>query len=178
MNEQLDIFGGSISEYLIVIEPDHATSQKVILLKQQLNSIFPLSDDSLHSKPHISICYFEANESSEELIEEKLNSAVSSIKPFTISISGAEKWKNGTFVLQLIQNESVSQIQKELSLRFKGIIKTPHLTIARNIPERISEKISLDHFDYHGNFICDSILILKKKPGKLYQTLLKVELLG
>ncbi|MNJ85933.1 hypothetical protein D3C87_34150 [compost metagenome] len=82
MNEQLDIFGGSISEYLIVIEPDHATSQKVILLKQQLNSIFPLSDDSLHSKPHISLCYFEANESSEELIEEKLNSAVSSIKQF------------------------------------------------------------------------------------------------
>lgn len=178
MNEQLDIFGGSISEYLIVIEPDHTTAQKVVQLKQQLSSIFPLSEDSLHSKPHISLCYFEANESSEELIEEKLSSATSSIMPFTVSISGAEKWKNGTLVLQLIQNEFINQIQKELSLRFKGIIKTPHLTIARNIPERISRQLSLDHFDYHGNFICESILILKKKPGKSYQTLLRVELLA
>ncbi|MNV37696.1 hypothetical protein D3C71_1292250 [compost metagenome] len=176
MTEQLDIFGGSISEYLIVIEPDSIITQKVVQLKQQLNSIFPLSEDSLHSKPHISLCFFEANEFSEELIQEKLAWAVSSLGPFTISISGTEKWKNGTLVLQLTQNEFLNKIQKELSFAFKGIIKTPHLTIARNIPERILEQISLDNFDYQGHFICESILILKKKSGKSYQTFSKVKL--
>ena len=175
MNEQLDIFGGSISEYLIVIEPDHVTTQKVIQFKQQLNEIFPLSEDSLRSKPHISVCYFEANESSEELIEEKVASIAISLKPFTIAISGVEKWKNGTFVLQLTQNEHVTFIQKTLSLSFKGVIKTPHLTIARSIPQRILEQISTDHFDYQGGFLCESILILKKSQGKSYQTLSRVK---
>ncbi|WP_300665286.1 2'-5' RNA ligase family protein [Fluviicola sp.] len=171
MNKQLDIFGGSISGYLIVIEPDHATSQKVVQLKQQLDTIFPLPEDVLHSKPHISLCYFEANESSEELIKEKLTAITASLKPFTVVISGVEKWKNGTFILQLIQNEALNYIQKELSHSFKGVTKTPHLTIARTIPERILEQVSPDYFDYQGDFICESILILKKSPGKSYQTL-------
>lgn len=175
MNEQLDIFGGSISEYLIVIEPDLATSQKVAQLKQLLNTIFSLSEDILHSKPHISLCYFEANESSEELIEEKLTAMTVSLKPFTVVISGVEKWKNGTFILQLIQNEALNYIQKELSDSFKGVIKTPHLTIARNIPERILEQVSTNHFDYQGSFLCKSILILKKSQGKSYQALSRVE---
>lgn len=174
MNEQLDIFGGGIYEYLIVIEPDHTTTQKVIQLKQQLNTIFPLSEDVLHSKPHISLCYFEANESSEKFIEEKLTAIADSLKPFTISISGVEKWKNGTFVLQLTHNEHLIQIQKELSLSFKGVIKKLHLTIARNLSERILEHISSDHFDYQGNFICESILLLKKSQGKSYQTLSQI----
>ncbi len=174
MNAQLDIFGGSISEYLIIIEPDHNTTQKVIQLKQQLNTIFPLSEDILHSKPHISLCYFEANESSEDFIKEKLVSIASSLKPFVISISGVEKWKNGTFILQLAQNEDIIYIQNELSDSFKGVIKTPHLTIARNIPERILDQISSDRFDYQGDFVCNSILLLKKSPGKSYQALSQI----
>lgn len=174
MNIQLDLFGGSISEYLIVVEPDYNTSQKVIHLKQQLNAIFPLQEDILHSKPHISLCYFEANESSEEFIREKLASSTSSLKPFTISVSGAEKWKNGTLVLKLSQNEHLNYLQKELSLSFKGIIKALHLTISRNIPERILEQVSTDNFDYQGNFLCESVLLLKKSPGKSYQLLSSV----
>lgn len=168
---QLDIFGTQTYEYLLVIEPDSKTTDKVIAMRELLNKTIPIMNDSLKSKPHISLCYFEANDSSEEIIISKMKQAVSLIEPFDILLKGSEKWKNGTFILKIEQNVYIEQLQRELSAVFKGIIKNPHLTIARNIPEQILNQLSLEEYDYNGYFTCESVLLLKRSENEPYQLL-------
>jgi hypothetical protein len=168
MSEQLDIFGSSNCEYLIIIEPDPKIIEKVIGFKKLLISTYHLSTDSLHSKPHISLCYFESNDFSDDLIIEKSKLIASNIKSFKISIIGPEKWRNGTLILKIDQDKFIRNLQYALSKNFKGVLKTIHLTISRNIPSRILDNLSLEDFKYAENFMCKSILILKKTKNAAY----------
>ena len=174
---QLDIFGTKNHEYLLVIEPDLTTTDRVIAMKELLNKTISLTTDSLQSKPHISLCYFEANNYSEELILSRMKQAISSIKPFDILLVGSEKWKNGTFIIKVHQDERIRQFLQELSAVFKGVIKTPHMTIARNLPKRSLNKLSLSDYDYHGHFTCESVLLLRRNGNEPYQLLDQIDLL-
>ena len=174
--EQLDIFGGETYEYLFVIEPDQKTSEKLIEFRMLLNSITPLSEEVLHSKPHISICHFEASNFSDEYILTKAKQVLSSVKSFDIQLEDSEKWKNGTFVLKVKSDENTLELQKQLSTVFKGVIKTFHLTIARNISAAFSNQPPIKNFDYKGHFNCESITLLKKKGNMPYQVVEKIHL--
>ena len=168
---QLDIFGSETYEYLFVIEPDHKTTEKLIELRMLVNSMIPLSEEILHSKPHISICYFKANEFSDNFISTKTKQVLSSLKSFDIRLEGAERWKNGNLVLTLIPDINTMELQKQLSGAFKGVIKKFHLTIARNIADKLLDQLPMENFDYKSAFKCESIYILKKKENKPYQLL-------
>lgn len=169
--EQLDIFGSEIHEYLFVIEPDQKTTENLIRFRELLNCITPLSEEILHSKAHISVCYFKANDFSNDFILTKTRQILSSVKSFHIQLKGAEMWKNGTLVLKVNPNESIRELQKQLSNTFKGVIKNFHLTIARSISAEFQDKIPIEHFEYQGGFSCSSIHILKKKESEPYQLL-------
>lgn len=175
--EQLDIFGTKAYEYLIVIEPDKKTIEKLIVFRKLLNAMTTLSKEFLQSKPHISLCYFEATDFSEELIISKIKQAISSIKSFDIALNGCEKWKNGTFILKINPDQNLYQLQEEFSKVFKGVIKTPHLTIARNLPEEFLNNLLPDEFQYYGNFTCETITLLRRSQNAPYQILDKIPLL-
>lgn len=172
--EQLNIFGSETHEYLFVIEPDQKTADKLIQLRILLNTFISLQEETLHSKPHISVCYFQASNFSDELIISKAEQLISSIKSFDIALNGCEKWKNGTFILKVMQDEYIHQLQKELSKVFKGVIKTPHLTITRNLSEQFLNQLTLDAFQYYGGFTCESILLLKRNKTEPYHVLDKI----
>lgn len=134
-----------------------------------VNRIIPLSEEILHSKPHISICYFEASDFSDDYILTKAKQVFSSIQSFTVQVEGSEFWKNGTLVLKVTPDDNTLKLQKQLSTEFKGVIKNLHLTIARNLSSELLDKTSMEPFDYQGEFTCNSIHILKKKGRESYQ---------
>ncbi len=136
-----------------------------------VNSISPLPEEILHSKPHISICYFEASDFSDEYILRKANEVFSSLRSFNIQVEGPEQWKNGTFVLRVNPDQNILKLQKQLSGAFKGVVKNFHLTIARNISVELMNKLPTKSVDYPCEFNCESINILKKKESKPYQLL-------
>lgn len=174
--EQLDIFGSEIYEYLFVIEPDQKTTEKIIQFRTLIHNVVPLSEEILHSKPHISVCYFKASNFSDEFILEKSNQVLSSIRSFDLQLDGAEQWNNGTLILRINPDENILELQKQLSGAFKGVIKNFHLTIARNIPNELLYQLPIDSFDYKTEFKCESIYILKKKDNKPYQLLETIRL--
>ena len=79
--EQLEIFESETYEYLLVIEPNQKTTQKIIQLRMLVNNIISLSEEILHLKSHISICYFEASDFSDDHILTKAKQVLSSIRP-------------------------------------------------------------------------------------------------
>ena len=85
--------------------------------------------------------------------------------------------KNGTFIVRVSQDKYIQQLQEELSKVFKGVIKTPHLTIARNISEQFLNQLSFDNFQYDSSFTCESVLLLKRNGNEPYQLLDKIDLL-
>lgn len=169
--EQLDIFGSKLHEYLLVIEPDSKTKERIIEFRELVNKIIPLSRESLESKPHISLCYFEATNFSDELIISRAQQAISAITPFDVVLDGCEKWKNGTFVVKVNQDKHINHLLEKLTVVFKGVIKTPHLTIARNIAGKLLDQLPMENFEYKSEFKCESIYILKKKESNPYQLL-------
>jgi 2'-5' RNA ligase len=175
--EQLELFGAKVHEYLLIIKPDSIITNRIIEFRESLNRITSLPKDSLRSKPHISLCYFEATDSSVELIISKTKQAISNITSFKVVLDGCEKWKHGTIILQINKNDQLEKLQKELSKVFKGVTKTLHLTILRNIPGQSLNQLSLDNFPYYGEFNCESILLLKKTANKPYQLLKQIDLL-
>ncbi|MDF3029133.1 MAG: hypothetical protein K0S23_3440 [Fluviicola sp.] len=168
---QLDIFGSDTYEYLFIIEPDQKTAEKLIELRMFVNSMIPLSEEILHSKPHISICYFKASEFSNDLIITKTKQVLSSVKSFDIQLEGSEKWKNGNLVLKVNPDTNTLELQKKLSGAFRGVIKKFHLTIVRNIADKLLDQLPMENFDYKSVFKCEAIYILKKKENKPYQLL-------
>jgi hypothetical protein len=105
-----------------------------------------------------------------------MKQAISAVTCFNVILNGCQKWKNGTFILRVNQDEYIQQLQKSLSRTVKGVIKTLHLTITRNIPERLLNQLSLDDFHYMGNFTCESVLLLKRNGSNPYQLLEKIDL--
>ncbi|TSJ40194.1 2'-5' RNA ligase family protein [Fluviicola chungangensis] len=172
--QQLDMFGSELHEYLICVEPDQQTTNKVIQLKHLLHTSIPLSDQVLKSKPHISLCYFEASDFSDELIILKIKQALAGIECFKIGLNGCELWNNGSFILKVDHTESIHMLQKQLSAHFKGVVQTLHLTIARTISRKQFADFSANDFQYSGNFSCDSIVLLKKSGNTPYQLLHRI----
>lgn len=172
--KQLDIFGCEIHEYLLVIEPDEQITESLIHLRKQLNTLIPLSDQTLQSKAHISLCYFKASDFSDELIISKANQGLANIESFNIAINGCEKWNNGTFILRVKQDSHIEVLLRNLASIFKGIIQTPHLTIARSIPKSYLDYLPIDDFQYQGSFNCNTIVLLKKTGSESYRVLHKI----
>jgi len=173
--KQRDIFGSETHEYLFVIEPDQKTADKLIQFRMLLNNSIPLPEEILRSKPHISLCYFEASDFSDELIITKAQ-GLTDIENFNITIDGCEKWNNGTFVLKIKQDSRIEMLIGKLATIFKGTVKTPHLTIARSLPKIFLQHLLTDSFQYQGNFNCDTIVLLKKTGNKWYEILHKFPL--
>lgn len=173
---QLDIFGSEIHEYLFVIEPDQKTTEQLIQFRALINGVIPLTEEILHSKPHISICYFEASNFSDDYILSKAKQALNHLKSFDIQLNNAEIWKNGTLVLKVSPNENTLELQHQLSGVFKGIIKNLHLTIARNLTGKFQEQFSMEKFNCKNTFKCESISLLQKKEHKPYRVLGRIYL--
>lgn len=154
----------------------------ISLLKEKLLQQIPLAAFNLQSAAHISLLKFSATEDDEQVIE-KVQNAVSHYQCFEIELDGDRIFEHGkvakSLVINILHPDAILLIQQSLLTAFKrkqrGVF-TPHVTIARDIPNNEFKKINLSAFEYHDSFLCKQITILKKKPGESYQRLAEIPL--
>ncbi|WP_283093157.1 2'-5' RNA ligase family protein [Chitinophaga hostae] len=170
--------------YFIIISPCDRIKKIVEFFKILLDKIIPLSKINLYSKPHISLMKFSSTDDDEQVIR-KVKDALSSSQNFEVELNGSDIFQHGdlsTTLFLKISNPTPIEALYQLLLTadlapvYRKKI-TPHLTIARTIPNDIfAGRVDLSKFDYYDSFLCKHITILKQAPGESYRELATIPL--
>ena len=179
---QPDLFGNEIkqAEYFFVISPPAAVVQAIRQFKARLHAAIGLDVVNMRSMAHISLCKFRENEN-DSLIISKAAATLRHKTIFDIRLAGAETFLHqeqaGTLYISIAQPEPVNIVMKLLCSAFMRACRPaiPHLTIARNVPLPSFIKINPADFDYHYDFICRHVTILKW-TGEKYDVIHEVPL--
>lgn len=184
-NAQLTLFNENVYEYLVLLSPADAIKEAVDGLKEQLHALIGLEDYNRRSVAHISL--FKHRATADNQVLKIVKKVAGATEPFTIKLSGHEVLKHGgvsrTLCLKIEDPVPINNLMELLdpkpiakrSYRQTSILdKTPrakkvihpHVTIARNIAVADFDRIEdLTTFDYHDEWLCDSITILRRLEG-------------
>ncbi|PSL48887.1 2'-5' RNA ligase [Chitinophaga niastensis] len=166
-NIQLTLFDleDMYPSYSIVISPPKKNIEDIALLKVVLHQKIGLSPINLKSIAHISLLKLSCPDDDLFIIN-KVNRAISYQHRFSIKLDGADIFNHNTsktLFIKINNPTPIATIHQLILAQFNRRRKiNPHLTIARAIPNNDFKKITLSAFDYHDEFFCDRITILKK----------------
>ncbi|WP_158618022.1 2'-5' RNA ligase family protein [Chitinophaga lutea] len=165
---QPDLFGNEDNrvEYFFVISPPPAVVNAVRRFKARLHERIGLDAINMRSMAHISLFKFLKNDN-DSLIISKAAAALKHKTIFDIRLRGADSFlhkdRAGTLYIKIAQPDPVNIVTRLLCTAFSLAYRPsiPHLTIARNVPLPSFVKIDPADFDYHYDFICRHITLLK-----------------
>jgi len=184
-NAQLTLFNENVYEYFVLLSPSDAIKEAVDGLKEQLHALIGLEDYNRKSVAHVSL--FKMRATADNQVLKLVKKVASSQEPFTIKLDGHEVLKHGgvsrTLCLKIENPDPVNNLVELLdpkpiakksyrqtsildkAPRTKKVIH-PHVTIARTIATADFERIEdFTAFDYHDEWLCDRITILKRLEG-------------
>jgi 2'-5' RNA ligase len=174
MSKQLFLFGETPKpprvlkgNYFILISPDKKTDQNLRLLREKLHSKISLTEENLHSVPHISLFKIPYEGNTDNKIIQFVSRKLEAIKKFTIILDGLVIFSNGHERSLVYKIRNADPINAIFHLLLPGKVMkthfTPHLTLVKTIPINDFNKISMDlsELQYTGEFVCDKITILK-----------------
>lgn len=184
-NAQLTLFNENVYEYFVLLSPSDAIKEAVDGLKEQLHALIGLEDYNRKSVAHVSL--FKMRATADNQVLKLVKKVASSQEPFTIKLDGHEVLKHGgvsrTLCLKIENPDPVNNLVELLdpkpiakkSYRQTSILDKaprakkviyPHITIARTIPTADFDRIEdFTAFDYHDEWLCDRITILKRLEG-------------
>lgn len=159
------------TSYFIILSPIERVKEIVRAAKKALSNQISLSVNNLKSIAHISLLKFTAPDD-DQRISKQIKSALSSFPAFDIVVGEISIFKHGdqskSLVLKIDHPANIHHLHMLLlsALRIRSSKKiTPHITIARSIPNEDFNKIDLSAFNYRDSFLCQEITVLKKSPG-------------
>lgn len=192
--EQLSLFPETQYQYHVLLSPADAIKNDVAAMKETLNGIVGIAAYNF-TPAHITLHEFEAPESIN--VKELLKNALACERPFTVKVNGYDTWTT-TFILKIENPEPVAAIAAIIKNPHKAPVKrvrqtsiidkperkpklsiTPHITVARHLPEDYKEKI-IDYspFDYQNEWVCESVTILQRKAGDAKSKKIEIRLKG
>lgn len=186
--DQISLFPETVYEYFILLSPSDAIKQDVDNLKQKLHEMIGLDSINTNSIAHLSL-FKRAGIDATDIIK-GYKKALSGQKKFPIKLSGHGIFTHAntkTLYVKVEEPEPIDsiynllnppkrapkKIERQISILDKPGYKpkspksiNPHITIARNIPIADFERIpDLTIFDYHNEWICECITILRRPFG-------------
>lgn len=171
------------TSYFIILSPIERVKEVVRTAKEVLRNQISLSVSNLKSIAHISLLKFTAPDD-DGRVSKQIKTMLSSFPAFDIILGGSVIFKHGeqskSLVLKIDNPGPIQQLHMLLlmafSLRSSQKI-TPHITIARAIPNEDFDKIDLSAFNYRDTFLCQEITVLKKAPNdRRYKICSKISL--
>ncbi|MVN20713.1 2'-5' RNA ligase family protein [Mucilaginibacter arboris] len=168
-------------DYLLIIPPDRDVVSKIMYFKLkawEMIGAYP----SLHSTAHITINHDYNIYAS--VFEEKLTyyrRKVSFINTFEVKISGFDKFQHGD-TYTIYAKVEVSAAIKETLSKFnktfsKGVVKTPHITIAKTITKEKFEILwkYFEHLNFEYSFYPDKIRVLETPTRRFFNQPMKMK---
>lgn len=169
------------SEYLLVLQPTQTLWDEITSIKKKFETDFRFADIKV-GRPHITLAMFKQYYATESRIVHALRNNARTLSPFKIELKDFGSFPTHTIYINIVSKIPIMNAVKTLrqaAQKFMKIdkdnkpffITEPHLTIARKLQPWQYEKSWLQYqqADFHGRFIADHALLLKRKAGEYYK---------
>ncbi len=167
------------AEYLLVLQPHEELWNTVKSIKEKFAADY---DCAMARKglPHITLIAFRQMQATEHRIRRMLRNIARTLSPFKIELKGFGSFPSHTIYINITSKVQIVETVKALKAPQKFMkldkdnkphfITEPHLTIARKLLPWQYEKawLEYEHKDFHGRFMADHALLLKRKAGEKY----------
>jgi len=168
------------AEYLLVLQPHQALWDEIKFIKEKFAKDFNC-EMARWGLPHITLLTFKQYQATENRIRQCLRNSIKTLQPFKIEMKGFGSFPSHTIYINIAskvqivnavkvarQGQKFMKMDKDNKPHF---ITEPHLTIARKLLPWQYEKAWLEYqqADFHGRFIADHALLLKRKQGEKYK---------
>ncbi len=170
----------SMADYLLVLQPHQALWNEIKFIKEKFANDFGC-ETARWGLPHITLVTFKQYQATETHIRQALRNSTKTLQPFKIEMKGFGSFPSHTIYINIVSKVQIMNTVKvaRQGQRFMkmnkdnkpNFITEPHLTIARKLLPWQYEKgwLEYQHTDFHGRFIADHALLLKRKEGERYK---------
>jgi 2'-5' RNA ligase len=177
--------GPAVFEYFFLISPSSRIKEQIAEKKRLLHKEIGISKENLYSIAHVSLFKIQSP-INDRFLSSLIKSVAENSKPFMLDIKEIEKFPHGnksSIVLLFNEDLKVQRLREYLLFVLGSRVTsfTPHLTIAKALPNEEVQKIKeLNDYFFEGSFECDKITILKKPFGSTqhYEIAAQIELKG
>jgi 2'-5' RNA ligase len=169
------------AEYLLVLQPHEALWDEITSIKKKFEIDYRFEHIKI-GLPHITLAMFKQFQSTENHIRHYLRNNAKTISPFKIELKDFGSFPSHTIYINIVSKVPIINAVKTLRQNAKKFMKIdkdnkphfitePHLTIARKLQPWQYEKgwLKYEHADFHGRFVADHALLLKRKAGEYYK---------
>ncbi|MEO8862212.1 MAG: 2'-5' RNA ligase family protein [Ginsengibacter sp.] len=168
------------AEYLLVLQPHQALWNEIKSIKEKFATDFDCAAARM-GLPHITLVHFKQYQVAENRIRQGLRNGIKTLQPFKIEMKDFGSFPSHIIYINIVskvqimnavkaarQGQKFMKMDKDNKPHF---ITEPHLTIARKLLPWQYEKgwLEYSHKDFHGRFIADHALLLKRKQGEIYK---------
>lgn len=148
---------GPLYAYLVVISPPEHLKKQISQIKNDINSIVPITERNLKSIAHITLTEKLTDDTD---YPETIKGFIKNAKPFSIKINGWDYFDHGhsiTIYLKIQNQEPIISLMKNL----KSPNSSPHISIAKRVPHE-TLKNYLNKLNYSAEWICTDVKVLRK----------------
>jgi len=162
--------GPVIYEYFPLLSPPAEVKRIARQKKERLHREIGLSEQNRWAVPHITLRKFLSDEP-DTTVRLRLTMALWGFESFYVENEKLHVFDHKTrksIVVLFKKHDPINKLQKLLSksIGLSPVRMTPHLTIARSVPNHDFNKISqLDNYFFKGGFLCDRVTILRRPAG-------------
>jgi len=169
------------SEYLLVLQPHDALWDEIKSIKEKFKTGYKFDGISI-GLPHITLAMFKQYPATESRIVNALRNNARTLSPFKVELKDFGSFPTHTIYINIVSKVPIVNAVKTLRQNAQTFMKIdkdnkpffitePHLTIARRLQPWQYEKgwLEYQHADFHGRFIADHALLLKRKAGEFYK---------
>lgn len=166
MYPQLSLFDLRNYEYSFMISPARRVKDSVVNMKKQINRITPVGQYDLYSVPHISLFKMRFP-NNDNFILSLFKQALLYSTRFKVELNGISYFdhqNSKTVYLNIANPEPIVCLHRNLlsTFQYRTTDFIPHLTIARSIPNSAIPRVEKILTEYHDDFWCNEIIVLKK----------------
>ena len=168
------------AEYLLVIQPHESLWAEIKSIKEKFAADYSC-DQAKKGLPHITLARFKQFQATENHIRQSLRNNARMVAKFKVEMNDFGSFPSHTIYINILSKVPIINAVKALrqAQKFMKIdkdnkphfITEPHLTIARKLLPWQYEKgwLEYQHAHFHGRFIADHALLLKRKQGEYYK---------
>jgi len=169
------------AEYLLVLQPHEALWNIIKSIKEKFATDYSC-EQAKKGLPHVTLIRFKQVQATENRILQSLRNNARTLSPFKIELKDFGSFPSHTIYINIVSKIPIMNAAKTLRQNAQKfmkldkdnkphIITEPHLTIARKLQPWQYEKgwLEYEHEHFHGRFIADHALLLKRKPGEYYK---------
>jgi 2'-5' RNA ligase len=184
-----DAAGYTVHEYALVLQPHEDLFNTIMQEKKFFSETYDCSM-ALQILPRITMVHFKQHELMEPHIIRQLKNITATVSSFKIELKDFSSFPSHTIYIKVVSKVQIMDIAKQIRAAQKlmklddenkpHFLTEPYITIARNLQPWQYEKswLEYEHKNFHGRFIADHAVLLKRKEGGCYKAIEKFRFMG